>query len=289
MKLFNYLLAGILCASVTCLPAQHRADPQKLVNPESFSMILLGDPQGYTKYDINQPLFDLCTAWIADNIESLKIKAVLCTGDLVEQNDNNVLNRKMLNQTSREMWEAASQALKRLDNKVPYIIAAGNHDYGYKAAENGRTYFPDYIPFERNSTWRNICVSEFPNREGRASLENSAFEFDEPGWGKILVIAVEFVPRDEVLQWAKDLVNKPKYKNHKVIFITHSYLISVLRKMGIRFLHKTRGRLFGRNLFILLPISVSYFADMWEEAPVNMRIMWLIGWIRTVPGKMYHK
>mgnify|MGYP000556181420 FL=1 len=54
MKLFNYLLAGILCASVTCLPAQHRADPQKLVNPESFSMILLGDPQGYTKYDINQ-------------------------------------------------------------------------------------------------------------------------------------------------------------------------------------------------------------------------------------------
>lgn len=151
MKLFNYLLAGILCASVTCLPAQHRADPQKLVNPESFSMILLGDPQGYTKYDINQPLFDLCTAWIADNIESLKIKAVLCTGDLVEQNDNNVLNRKMLNQTSREMWEAASQALKRLDNKVPYIIAAGNHDYGYKAAENGRTYFPDYIPFERNS------------------------------------------------------------------------------------------------------------------------------------------
>ena len=123
MKLFNYLLAGILCASVTCLPAQHRADPQKLVNPESFSMILLGDPQGYTKYDINQPLFDLCTAWIADNIESLKIKAVLCTGDLVEQNDNNVLNRKMLNQTSREMWEAASQALKRLDNKVPYTIS----------------------------------------------------------------------------------------------------------------------------------------------------------------------
>ena len=224
MKLFNYLLAGILCASAIAVSAQHRADPQKLVDPESFSMILLGDPQGYTKYDINQPLFDLCTAWIADNIEPLKIKAVLCTGDLVEQNDNNVLNRKMLNQTSREMWEAASQALKRLDNKVPYIIAAGNHDYGYKAAENGRTYFPDYIPFERNSTWRNICVSEFPNREGRASLENSAFEFDEPGWGKILVIAVEFVPRDEVLQWAKDLVNKPEYKNHKVIFITHSYL-----------------------------------------------------------------
>ena len=49
MKLFNYLLAGILCASATAVSAQHRADPQKLVDPESFSMILLGDPQGYTK------------------------------------------------------------------------------------------------------------------------------------------------------------------------------------------------------------------------------------------------
>ena len=94
MKLFNYLLAGILCASVTCLPAQHRADPQKLVNPESFSMILLGDPQGYTKYDINQPLFDLCTAWIADNIESLKIKTVHFSCDLVVQKYKNLIKPK---------------------------------------------------------------------------------------------------------------------------------------------------------------------------------------------------
>ena len=87
--------------------AQDRADRQELTDPDSFTMILLGDPQGYTKYDINQPLFDLCTAWIADNVDHLNIKAVLCTGDLVEQNENIVLNRKMLNQTSREMWEAA--------------------------------------------------------------------------------------------------------------------------------------------------------------------------------------
>ena len=74
-------------------------------------MILLGDPQGYVKYDINQPLFELCTAWIVDHIENLKIKAVLCTGDVVEQNENIVRNRKMLNQTSREMWEAVRRHL----------------------------------------------------------------------------------------------------------------------------------------------------------------------------------
>ena len=93
---------------LSCVPlcAQHRADRQSLTDEKSFSMILLGDPQGYTKYDINQPLFELCTAWIADNIDQLKIKAVLCTGDLVEQNENIVLNRNMLNQTSKEMWES---------------------------------------------------------------------------------------------------------------------------------------------------------------------------------------
>ena len=77
---------------VTCflmpLVAQDRADRQYLKDPKSFSMILLGDPQGYTKFDMNQPLFDLCTAWIEDNIDQLNIKAVLCTGDIVEQNDN---------------------------------------------------------------------------------------------------------------------------------------------------------------------------------------------------------
>ena len=33
--------------------AQDRADRQELTDPDSFTMILLGDPQGYTKYDIN--------------------------------------------------------------------------------------------------------------------------------------------------------------------------------------------------------------------------------------------
>ena len=34
--------------------AQDRADRQELTDPDSFTMILLGDPQGYTKYDINR-------------------------------------------------------------------------------------------------------------------------------------------------------------------------------------------------------------------------------------------
>lgn len=206
------------------LAAQNRADRQQLDDPNSFSMILLGDPQGYVKYDLNQPIFDLCTAWIADNVEHLKIQAVLCTGDLVEQNENIVRNRNMLNQTSREMWEAASKAFSRLDGKVPYIVSCGNHDYGYRHSENSMTRFPEYFPFERNPAWRELVVDALPNRNGIPSLENAAFEFITPHWRKILVITSEFHPRDEVLDWAGKLAASERYKDHFVIFMTHAYI-----------------------------------------------------------------
>ena len=224
MKTNLFFFIFLLMAGVYQANAQQRTDQQHLTDPNSFSMILMGDPQGYTKYDMNQPLFELSTAWVADNIDNLHIKAVLITGDLVEQNENIVRNRNMLNQTSREMWESASRSLARLDNKVPYIISAGNHEYGYQHAENGMTHFPEYITFERNSAWRDIVVSSIPNRNGVVSLENAAFEFKDLHWGKLLVITSEFAPRDEVLAWAKDLVEKPKYKDYKVIFMTHSFL-----------------------------------------------------------------
>ncbi len=145
MKTKALLLTACTLLATVQATAQKRAERLSLENPESFSMILMGDPQSYVKYDINQPVFELTTAWTADNIENLKIKAVLVTGDLVETNDNAVPVRSMANQTSRQMWESVSRSFERLDNKVPYIISPGNHDYGYRSAENGRTCFPEYF------------------------------------------------------------------------------------------------------------------------------------------------
>ncbi len=105
MKTKALLLTACTLLATVQATAQKRAERLSLENPESFSMILMGDPQSYVKYDINQPVFELTTAWTADNIENLKIKAVLVTGDLVETNDNAVPVRSMANQTSRQMWE----------------------------------------------------------------------------------------------------------------------------------------------------------------------------------------
>lgn len=224
MKRFVLILALLL--SIDPAFAQHRADRQHLSDPHSSTMILLGDPQGYIKYDLNQPLMDLQMSWIYDNADHLNMKAVLCVGDLVEQNDNDILNRNMLNQTSVQMWEAVSEAFKWIDGKIPHLHSPGNHDYGFRNAENEHTYFPDYFAADRQGKVLQDClVSQIPNREGRESLENAAFEFKLHGWDrKILVLTSEFAPSDSAVKWAKDLCMSEEYKDHIVIYMTHSYM-----------------------------------------------------------------
>ena len=134
MKKRLILSIGILLNLLTVTAQVQPVQPQ-LTDSKSFSMILLPDPQSYTKFDVNQPLFELMTAWTANNKERLNIEAVLCTGDLVEQNEIRIPDGVNGNQTSEEQWKAASQAFARLDNKLPYVICTGNHDYGYEKSE----------------------------------------------------------------------------------------------------------------------------------------------------------
>jgi len=216
------LMAALALVSVY---GQDRADQQQLSDPASSTFILFGDPQGYVKYDVNQPIFELTTAWVADNVENLNIKAMLCTGDLVEQNENNALDRTILNQSSAQMWASVSRSLERIDGKVPFIACGGNHDYGFRRSESYITNYPRHITFERNSKYADCLKAEFHNRCGNASLENAAYEFEMPGWShKILVISSEFAPSAEAVEWARNLVTSEKYKDHYVIYLTHSYL-----------------------------------------------------------------
>lgn len=219
-----YLLVIVLCLNVYSLFAQVYPVRLRLSDEKSFSMIVLPDPQSYIKFDANQPLFELQLAWIANSLEKLNIKNVLCTGDLVEQNEIRIPDGVNGNQTSNEQWTAVSRAFERLDDKVPYVVCTGNHDYGYKASENRSSHFPDFFPSERNSCWRTSLVATCNNHLGIPTLENAAYEVSSDTWGKLLILSLEFAPRTEVLEWAKALSADSKYKNHKVIILTHSFL-----------------------------------------------------------------
>lgn len=206
----------------------------KLQDNESFSMVLIPDPQSYVKFAANQPLFDLQTAWVANNIKELNIKAVLCTGDLVEQNEIRVADGINGDQTSEEQWKAVAASFSRLDGKVSYILCTGNHDYGYKSSEIRKTNFHRYFPSEKNSCWKKSLVSVGLNSDGIPTLENAAYEFKLPFLGDMLILSLEFAPRDEAIEWAKSVIGDKKYINHRVILITHSFL----DYKGERFLHE---------------------------------------------------
>ncbi|MGO3706491.1 MAG: metallophosphoesterase [Mesonia hippocampi] len=219
------VLTMVLYAVIT-MPIYAQNFPEKfsLTEEGSFSMILLPDTQNYAKFDINQPLFTLMTKWIAGNIDHLNIKAVISTGDQVEHNDFFLKERENGNQTSKQQWEAISESYKELDNKVPYVLSVGNHDYGYKSAENRNTNFDKYFNVERNPLIKQHLVDVYTNIDGKPTLENAAYEFDLPNWDPILIVSLEFAPRSEVLDWAKKLVENKAYDNHKVFLLTHSYL-----------------------------------------------------------------
>ena len=246
-KLFSIFLAATACFSISAAQPnepkpyvkKHSNPPSvKLIHPPalddagSFSMILLGDPQSYIKFDFNQPLFEFMTAWCAAQKDKLNVKTVLCTGDLVEQNDIVISNGGNLyggqecgNQPSTLQWKSVSRAFERLDNVYPYIVVTGNHDYGYDASETRQTQFGKYFDVSRNNLqWGRHLISAFPNAEGKASLENAAYGFADKIWGKIIVIALEFSPRDEVLEWAKKLCSNKEHADARIIVLTHAIL-----------------------------------------------------------------
>jgi len=196
----------------------------RLSSQDSWSMILLPDPQSYIKFDYNQPLFDLMLSWVKKTMKPLNTQLVLCTGDLVEQNEFMNPDGINGNQSSKAQWEAAAKAFDKLDGKIPYILATGNHDYGFKSAENRNTHFDRYFPVTKNDKTAALLRDVGLNIDGMPTLANATFEFVSPHGKKYLILVLEFAPRDEILDWAKKIVDQDKYKKHIVILLTHAYM-----------------------------------------------------------------
>ena len=224
MRRFILLLA-VASLSLPAYSQLKKADVFELEDPGSTSIIVLPDPQSYIKFDYNQGIFDLMVSWIKENRRNLNIMTVLCTGDLVDQNSCVVPPYPRFgNLPSNEQWEAVSRIFGRLDNVLPYVICTGNHDYGYTRSESPITEYPKLFTISRNEKNRERIVSTCFNRLGEMTLENSAYEYHDGVLGDVLIVATEYSPRKEVLDWAHELCMKEEYKDHFVIFLTHSYL-----------------------------------------------------------------
>ena len=220
-RIVGWVLLFLLTANVGL--SQQKYQKPALEHEGSWSLIMVPDLQNYVKWQRNQPLMDLMMAWIVDNIDSLNVKMVVGVGDLVE-NDEKITNDYDGDQTTQSQWQAVSKAFARLDGKVPYIAATGNHDYSIDRKGNRTSHYSEFFSTDRNYRNQKILVQNSRNEQGKPTLENSAYEIKGLNGKDYLFMTVEYGPRDTVLTWAKKVAALEQYKNHRVILATHNYL-----------------------------------------------------------------
>lgn len=203
--------------------SQEKYQKPALEQKGSWSLIMVPDLQNYVKWQRNQPLVDLMMAWIVNNIDTLNIRMVMGVGDLVE-NDEKITNDYDGDQTTQQQWTAVSKAFAKLDGKVPYIAATGNHDYSIDRQGNRTSHYSEFFTTGRNHLNQKLLVQNTRNEQGKPTLENSAYEIKGLNGKDYLFMTVEDAPRDTVLTWAKKVAALEQYKNHRVVLATHEYL-----------------------------------------------------------------
>ena len=188
-----------------------------------FTIVMLPDTQNYADTRLQQTdqrlgtgdlrgQFYTQTEWIKANTETLDIAMVAHVGDIVQTDYPGE-------------WQIADKAFRTIDDTTPYILSVGNHDMGfelvsekppkYKSAVTRKTLVNEYFPPSRfeDKPWYG---GNYNN-----SSENYYCTFERAGMD-FLIISLEFVPRNEVLDWANKVV--ASHPDHRTIMITHWYL-----------------------------------------------------------------
>lgn len=241
-KLILWLVIGSLALPIQ---AQKYKAKVTLDHPDSWTMVFLPDIQNYSKFKQNQPILDLMNRWIEANVEALNIRMVLCAGDLVEQDDV-ILPGADGNISSKEQWTFVRNTFSVLDHKVPYILAAGNHDYTIDREGSRSSHYDSYLTIDQNYLNQKHLVQYGFDEAEKPTLTNAMYEFRNLNGLDYLVVNLEYAPRDQTLDWAKEILNFDQYANHRIVLLTHAYL------------HRNDQRLDGENRWIVFE---PYFKD----------------------------
>jgi hypothetical protein len=119
------------------------------------------------------------------------------------------------------------------------LLATGNHDYGVRNAEDRRTRFNNYFsltdnPLVADGHGQGVWLESAPNSFGAKTLENAAYLIPTPLGRPHLVICLEWGPRQAVVEWARDLLQRPEFHDHFAVLNIHSYLHDDNHRDGAR-------------------------------------------------------
>nr|VFK59770.1 MAG: Calcineurin-like phosphoesterase [Candidatus Kentron sp. TUN] len=151
--------------------------------------------------------------WILENKGRLNGVLALHEGDLTQSN-------------FEIEWQLGCGMFQEIENYIPYVLCIGNHDQGYdpnppegiSSYSNRRDSLIDaYFPPSRFR--RNSLYAYGGNLQGSSS---NYFIFFRAHGMDFMVITMEFMPRDEVIQWANEVISA--HSGHRCIVLTHGFL-----------------------------------------------------------------
>jgi hypothetical protein len=168
-----------------------------------FTLAVIPDTQHETQYA--PAMFTAQTRWLAEHRAELHLVAVLHEGDVVNDRPD------------AAQWRTAAAALRLLAGKVPYVVAAGNHDLEDRFAPRPLVY--DKAPF--NALIAGLPGAAVSGRHASGDYTNTYYLFEAAGV-PLVVINLINGPTDPVLRWAGAVADA--YPDRRAVLLTHDYL-----------------------------------------------------------------
>lgn len=180
----------------------------RVAGPNAYTIAVFPDTQDYTSNDGIKHLFGDMTQWLVDNRQSHNIIFMSHVGDITQNNQS-------------YEWDIAEAALRKLDGKIPYGLLPGNHDQssGGSASDHSSNELDSRFSAAKQAI-TNAGVFGGAYDQEQAAARNTYSTFTAPDGTKWLSISLEFGPRDDVIRWAGDVIEK--FPDHRVMLATHS-------------------------------------------------------------------
>ncbi|MBO4962480.1 MAG: hypothetical protein J6C97_01755, partial [Clostridia bacterium] len=211
---------------------------------DEYTLIYVPDTQCTVRsnYTLSNIMFD----WIVDNAEEMNLSFVMGLGDIIDgvplPGDETITSEI----NTQQQWDVMIANYEKLTKVgINWNAIVGNHDYddNYLGVPNGRKadIYNEHFGANLSSQKLSSIVEFYNNQEITINpgstdefkvkdMLNVIYEYTATTVGgtevKYLVVALEFGVSDDVLAWASEVISRPEYVNHRVLFNSHSILFS---------------------------------------------------------------
>ncbi|WP_057915507.1 LamG-like jellyroll fold domain-containing protein [Peribacillus muralis] len=205
-----------------------------LTNKKNYNFVFIPDTQKYSSQ--NPEIFNSQMSWIANNAEKKHIIMNTFVGDIVDSD-------------TEKQWQNSLAAISKLDKKhIPYMMAAGNHDYA-----TGNPFLTHYGP------------QRFQNKEyykGSSRSGYSSYAIAKAGSYQYLVLIVDMKNLHKDLQWAKNVLEG--HRDKPTILVSHDIIFPNVQKDKTIAAESANGRLIWNELVkdhnqVFMTVNGHYF------------------------------